>query len=278
MSDGAPRVEFLRLPSLDVSRPHPARMYNYWLGGKDNFQADRDAAEYLLTVVPDGLAVARANRDFALRATRYMAARGIRQFLDLGSGLPARPAVHEIAQHYQRAARVVYVDCDPIVASHNHALSGQVAGVGSVQADIRDPRAMLAHSALTALIDPRQPTGLLCAAVMHFVAADDPAAIISALRGQLAPGSILALSHITSDGTRPEIAAEIEETYRETAAPAIFRTEAEISAIFGSALVPPGLVPVSSWRPSLAPGRRPTGKRLPTNKTLRVVGGVAHFS
>jgi len=255
------------LPGFDPSVPSPARMYDYYLGGKDNFPADREAAEQALSVVPFGREVARANRQFLVRAVTFMARGGIRQFIDLGTGLPTRPNVHEVARSVNPDARVLYVDNDPMVCSHARALLATNDGVAATRGDIRTPQAILDDPVTRTLIDFTRPVGVLFVAVLHFLTDDDqPLEQVAAFRWRMADGSMLTVSHITSDGTPPKVQAAIQDVYAEASAPAVFRTRQEIESFFGGLdLVKPGLVDVGAWR-SL--------RRSPP-APLRFLGGVA---
>jgi hypothetical protein len=255
------------LPGFDPSVPNPARMYDYYLGGKDNFQADREAAEQALSVVPFGRDVARANRQFLARAVAFMAREGIGQFIDLGTGLPTRPNVHEVARSVQPDARVLYVDNDPMVCSHARALLATNDGVAAIHGDVRTPQAILDDPVTRALIDFTRPVGVLFVAVLHFLTDDDkPWEHVAAFRWRVATGSMLAVSHITSDGTPPGVQAAIRDVYAEASAPAVFRTRPQIERFFGGlAQVEPGLVDVGAWR-SLRPS---------PPAPLRFLGGTA---
>ena len=257
------------VPGFDPSVPNPARMYDYYLGGKDNFQADREAAEQALSVVPFGRDVARANRQFLARAVTFMAREGIGQFIDLGTGLPTRPNVHEVARSIQPDARVLYVDNDPMVCSHARALLATNDGVAAIHGDVRTPQAILNDPVTRALIDFTRPVGVLFVAVLHFLTDDDkPWEHVAAFRWRMATGSMLAVSHITSDGTPPGVQATIRDVYAEASAPAVFRTRPEIESFFGGLdLVEPGLVDVGAWR-----GLRPSPPA-----PLRFLGGVARI-
>jgi hypothetical protein len=239
---------------VDPTIPSTARMYDYYLGGKDNYAADRQAAEKALSVVPSGRRAARANRYFMTRAVMLMADQGIRQFIDLGTGIPTSPSVHELARAIQPDARVLYVDNDRVVTVHNRALLVKDENVRALQADIRDPGSILGSPELRELIDFRQPVGLLLVAVLHFVRdQEEPLDIVRAFTSRITPGSYLALSHITSDGTDPNVMATIHDAYAKASAPAVFRTGAEINAFFsGFELVQPGLVDVTRWTPHTA--------------------------
>jgi hypothetical protein len=257
------------MPRFDPTVPSPARMYDYYLGGKDNFPADRQAAERALSMVPFGREIARANRQFLARAVTFMAREGIGQFIDLGTGLPTRPNVHDVARSVQPDARVLYVDNDPMVCSHARALLATNDGIAAIQGDVRTPYAILNDPVTRALIDFTRPVGVLFVAVLHFLTdVDRPWEHVAAFRWRMASGSMLAVSHITSDGTPPEVQATIRDVYAEASAPALFRTGQQIESFFGRLdLVEPGLVEVGAWR-SLRPS---------PPAPLRFLGGVARI-
>jgi hypothetical protein len=258
-----------RAARFDVAMPHPARMYDYYLGGKDNFAADREAAEQAMSLVPHSREVAWANRQFLVRAVGVMARAGIDQFIDLGTGFPTSPNVHEVAREILPDARIVYVDNDPVVATHNRALLAKDRGVLVVEADICDHQAILQSQAVGALLDFARPVGVLFAAVLHFITDEErPGEIVSAFRWCMAPGSMIAVSHITGDGTPAAVVRRIQEAYRGASAPAVFRSMADIGRFFGDfRLLEPGLVDVADWRPEVTTAR--------VKSTLRFVGGVA---
>lgn len=235
----------------DFAVPNAARMYDYYLGGKDNFPADREAAEQVIAAYPKTRKLARANRRFLTRAVRFAASHGIRQFIELGSGMPAPPNVHESARQVRPDARVVYVDNDPVVTTHHRAMWTHEDGVGVVDGDIRFPQHIVNDRRLTALIDFIEPVAVLCVAVLHFIRGEDyPDDIIAAFRWRMAPGSYLVLSHAATDNTDKSVLAEIGQAYRHASAPAVPRATADIARFFmGLDLVEPGLVDVSAWRP-----------------------------
>lgn len=234
---------------VDPSVPSPARMYDYYLGGSQNYPADRRAAEVALSVVPTGRSIARANRYFLMRSVILLADKGIRQFIDLGTGIATSPSVHELAQAIIPDARVLYVDSDPVVISHNKALLDGTAGVGMIHADIRDTASILGSPVFGELIDLSQPVGLLCVAVLHFVP-EDPRRIVRAFADRMAPGSHLVLSHVTSTGMHPSVVKMIEDAYADATAPAVFRGLGEIREMFtGFGMVGPGLQDVTCWLP-----------------------------
>lgn len=234
-----------------------ARMYDYYLGGHDNFAADRIAALKVIEAAPDVPAVAQANRRFLGRAVRFLAVEaGISQFLDLGTGLPTQGNVHQIAQQANPAARVVYVDNDPMVLAHSRALKTGT-GTAVIHADLRNPDAVLRHPDTCRLIDFSQPVAILLIAVLHFVADPDAGAAVARYVGAASPGSYLVISHVTA-APEPHSAQAVTAVYARTANPGTLRTREQILALFaGTALVEPGLVPVTQWRPDQA---EPTGQ------------------
>jgi hypothetical protein len=236
--------------------PHPARVYGYWLGGKDHYQADREAAEEVIRCCPQVVVGARANREFLVRVVRYLAAEcGIRQFVDIGPGLPAPGSTHEIAQALAPRSRIVYVDNDPLVLVHARALltSTPQGSCDYIEADLRDTATVIAGARQT--LDFTRPVAVLLLAVLHFVPdAYSPAAIVAALSRQLAPGSYVAISHLTDDFAPGPVTAGV--TVYNTLVPAavIPRSHTQISALLGGLpLVPPGVVPLTEWRPITGP-------------------------
>jgi hypothetical protein len=248
---------------IDTSKPHPARMYDAFLGGKDNYAADREAVAQVLQAVPEVRAIARANRAFLQRAVRFLAAeKGIRQFLDIGTGIPATGNVHEVAEQAAEGTRVVYVDNDPIVYVHANALLTGSGTAEAVLADLRDPEDILAHPKVRGLLATGQPTALLLIAIMHFITDDeDPAGIIATLRDALPPGSFLALSHGTADFHPPEVIRQAVAAYDTATAPLVLRSRAQVARFFdGFSLVEPGLVQAPLWRPRVPPRPKSLGK------------------
>ena len=253
-------------PRTDVA--HPARMYDYFLGGKDNFEVDREAADLAMSVVPDARRVALTNREFLVRAVQLMALHKIDQFADLGTGFPTSPNVHEVARARHPHARVVYVDNDPVVVTHSCALR-KAKGVVAIDGDIRQPDTILSNPELVETIDLTRPVGMLFVAVLHFIPdLSRAAAIVTSFLSRMAPGSMLAISHITSDNMPEAAMHTIQAAYADATAPVVFRSKAEIRALFaGLPLKSPGLVEVSRWRPELSTTR--------VKSTLRFLGGVA---
>lgn len=249
-----------RVPEgVDVTRPSIARIYDYLLFGKDNFAADRVAADELMQSRLDPRRLALANRAFLCRAVRFLARQGISQFLDLGSGLPTSPSVHEVARDVTPGARVVYVDHDPIVVAHNDALLATRDGVVTVRADVREPAAVLGHDALTGSIDFGRPVAVLLLSVLHFISCDEDApGIVASFREHMAPGSYLVISIGTSDGADPEMLAEATTTYAGARMPFTLRSRRQIMELFdGFELVEPGLVSLPEWRPDFNTDRTP---------------------
>jgi hypothetical protein len=245
------------IADLDTSRAHPARVYDYWLGGTDNFPADREAAERVLAAAPGLRWRVRANRAFLGRAVRYLAAEaGIRQFLDIGTGIPAAGNTHEVARQAAPDARVVYVDNDPIVMRHAQALlrGSPPDATGYVQADLRDPGAILDRAA--AVLDPGQPVALMLVGVLHLIQdTEDPWAIVTRLMAALPAGSYLTISHPAIDIHHTQ--ANAQRVYNErVSTPQTLRTQEQVARFFnGLDLVEPGLVQVHQWRPDPgAPG------------------------
>ncbi len=249
-----------RVPEgVDASRPSIARIYDYLLYGKDNFTVDRASAEKLMDSRLDPRRMALANRGFLVRAVRFLARQGIAQYLDLGSGLPTSPSVHEVARDNVPGARVVYVDHDPIVVAHNDALLATRDGVITIRGDVRDPDAVLGHPALAACLDFTQPVAVLLMSVLHFISHDESAPrIIARFRERMAPGSYLALSVGTSDGADPEMLTEATHTYAGARMPFTLRSRAQIMELLdGFELVEPGLVSLPEWRPEFNTDRKP---------------------
>jgi hypothetical protein len=234
--------------------PSPARMYSYFLGGKDHYPADREAAEQVIALSPEVRLFARHNRAFLRRVVRYLVTKcGIGQFLDIGTGLPTDGSVHEVARMYNPDARVVYVDHDPVVLAHGRNMLQGISGTVIIEHDLRDPAGILADEELRKLIDFGQPVAVLLVAVLHFIADEaDPAGLIGQLMEPLASGSYLALSHATAD-SRADPAQEaklVERVYDRATTSAHARSRDETLALLGGLdLVEPGLVWGPLWQP-----------------------------
>jgi SAM-dependent methyltransferase len=270
---------------FDPRVAHPARVYSYWLGGKDHYLADREAGDEVVRLRPEVVAAARANRAFGQRVTGYAAAGlRIRQFLDIGAGLPAPGPTHEIAQKISPACRVVYADNDPLVLAHGRALLTALPGAEPctyLHGDIRDPAGVLEQA--SAVLDYRRPVAVLLLAVLHFLAdTDDPAGIIKQLAAALAPGSLIAISHLTADYA-PQAIADSAAAYNARVPVQVHpRTRDQLTAICGALPVQhPGVVPVNYWLASLheSPGpavdlhaavlRLPPPARITTTTAIR---------
>jgi len=238
-------------PDIDIRRPNMARMYDYALGGKDNFASDREAVQNLFRLAPENAYVPRANRQFLGKAVRFAAEQGIGQFLDLGAGLPSQNSTHEVARLVQPDARVVYVDSDPVVLAHARALlAGNDPGLTVIGEDIRNTGQILGDPQTRRLIDFSQPAVVLFVAVLHGIPdADDPAGIVAQYVRRLAPGSYVILSHLTREGHPADIVAKKEEVWAKSATPMAYRRRDEILRFFaGLDLVEPGLTTVTRWR------------------------------
>jgi hypothetical protein len=240
------------MPDFDTSVPHVARVYDYWLGGKDNFAADREMGERTLAAYPNLVYSVRANRAFLARTVRFLAAdMGIRQFLDIGTGIPTASNTHEVAQRVAPECRIVYVDNDPIVLSHAQALlkSAPQGACAYLDADLRDPEKILAGAADT--LDFGQPVAVMLIAVMHFVGDDaEASAIINKLMGACVPGSFVAMSHAASDIDAEQMAEMIRRLNEATAEKTTLRDRAAVARLFeGLELVEPGLIRAAEWRP-----------------------------
>ena len=261
------------MPPIDTSRPHSARVYDYFLGGKNHFAADREMAEKVLARTPMARTSARENRAFLGRVVRFLAAEAsIRQFLDIGTGLPTTNSVHEVAQAVAPASRVVYADSDPMVLAHARALltSSPEGRTAYIQADLRDPGSILASPVVRDVLDLGQPVALMLIAVLHFIPdEDEPGRIIATLLDALPPGSYFAASHTTAEHDR-ERWASLEAGYRSSGIRGQLRDSGEFARLAFSnlRLVPPGVTLVSEWR-------RDDDGPLPAPAEVSVYGGVA---
>lgn len=253
---------------IDVTRPHPARIYDYGLGGDNHFAVDRAVAERVLEIIPTARTMPLENRKFMRRAVRYLAGEaGIRQFLDIGSGLPATGNVHEVARGVDPRCRVVYVDNDPLVLVHARALlaSADDGRTGFIQGDLRDPASILCDSVAREILDFSQPVALVMCAVLHFLAdSDHPAEIVGTLLGALPAGSYLVASHATFEHTPPEQTEQSLRAYRASGITFEPRHHDDFAgaAFRGLDMVPPGVVLVSEWRPEEDP--RPSAAEVST--------------
>jgi hypothetical protein len=238
---------------IDLERPSPARIYDYHLGGFHNFAADRKAAEQIAAIMPEIPQIMRANRSFLRRAVRVLVDAGIRQFLDLGSGIPTVGNVHEIAQQAAAGSRVVYVDVDPVAVAHAQALLSGNSDAEVVRADLRDISTVVAAPEVRRLIDFSLPVGVLMVAVLHFVPDRyDPAGIVARYRDAVSAGSYLVLSHAaaTEDEHAPAGADEAGAEYSRSISEFAMRTRAQVTDMFaGFEMVDPGVVYVNQWHP-----------------------------
>lgn len=236
---------------LDLNTPSAARVYDYFLGGANNFGVDRELARKVLEVVPETPLVVQANRAFLHRAVRYLLEQGIRQFIDIGSGIPTVGNVHETAQREAPESRVLYVDHDPVAVAHSELILGENAQAKVLQADLRQPKDILDSAQLSEVIDLSRPVGVLMVAVLHFIHDDEhPDDAIRQFRERLAPGSYLVISHATSDDQSAETASAAA-LYRSATDSVVLRTCQRIRELFdGWELVEPGMVWVPEWRPN----------------------------
>jgi O-methyltransferase involved in polyketide biosynthesis len=250
---------------IDVTRPNIARIWDYLLSGKDNYPADRAEAARLIGISPELARLARQNREFLGRAVRWVAAQGVAQFLDLGSGLPTTANTHEVAQQVIPRARVAYVDLDPMVVIHATALLTGDGTTTAVRADITRPRALLDHPEVLALIDPRQPVAVIAAMVLHFLPAIQAREVMRSFAESLAPGSYLIIS---AGCGAPEVGARLTEEY--DAGPLYNHSPDEVASFFAGAdlITPPGLTFAADWTPAIpAP--------CPVLRGAHVLAGVA---
>lgn len=248
---------------VDVKRANVARVYNYLLGGTHNFLVDQDVARTMLAVEPAMREIMRANRAFLGRAIRCLTARGVRQFLDIGSGIPTQGHVHEIAQRSAPDSRVVYVDIDPVAVAHSQMILRGDDSAACVFGDLREPEAILDHETTRAMIDFDQPVGLILAAILHFIPdSSDPAGLVARLTEPMSAGSCVVISHATDESRRDTVAA-LEKVYnRNVSTNGYFRNREDIRELFGDLkMLDPGLVAVSDWRPD-PPGPPPGSERV----------------
>lgn len=260
---------------LATDRPNVARMYDYYLGGSHNYPADREMAQRVIAAYPDLPGIARLNRAFLAKVVRFLSDAGIRQFVDLGSGLPTVGNVHEIVQSIDPGARVVYVDIDEMAVLYGRVMLVGNPNAAVMQGDIRAVRQILHHRDLRRMIDFQEPVAVLLFGVLHFVPdssipdEDGPAAIIDELLRTVCSGSYLAISHASLDGLAEE-AGRVAALYARSGNPMAWRTHDEIAAYFaGFPLVEPGLVPMEAWRPD------PSESKV-TSPNYSGYGGVGH--
>jgi S-adenosyl methyltransferase len=260
---------------FDTTVAHPARRYNYWLDGKDNFAADRDSGDMIAAAFPSIRAAVRENRAFLQRTISFLVREaGIRQFLDIGTGLPTADNTHEVAQALAPDSRIVYVDNDPIVLAHARALltSSREGATAYIDADLRDPRRILNDPELHMTLDLSQPVGLIMLAIVHFIDdAEDPHAIVRQLVDTMAPGSYLVMSHATYDPMPPHVVTRLKAAIANTGEKGGPRDRAQFTGFFdGLDLVEPGVVPIGEWRPT-------PGSVVPDPADVGVYGAVARI-
>lgn len=262
---------------VDPTKPSVARVYDWMLGGKDNFAVDRQVAQLALQVTPDGPEAGRGNRAFLRRVVRYLAGEvGIRQFLDIGSGLPTQGNVHQVAKEVTDGVHVVYVDNDPMVLAHGRALLEEADTATVIHADIRNPDELLDAPEVRQFIDFEQPVALLLLGILHHLADDeDPGGLAATYYDKLSPGSYVAISHFCDPGERAPDASrkarEVQKIFNETLGTGRWRTHEEITAFFGGLeLLEPGLVPFPEWRPDSGEA---ASEQTDTYHTF--IGGVA---
>jgi len=273
MTDHADQADGIaRAQRFDSSRPNVARIYDYLLGGKDHFAADRQAAQRLIAALPNAAVVARANRTFLAAAARHVARQGIAQYLDIGAGLPTSPSLHECARAIIPGARVAYVDNDPVAVTHAQALLATGDGVIAIEGDAREPEAILADPALAAVIDLTEPLCLLLVSMLHFFTADEADMIVGAFRQRMVPGSYL----IISQGNSNPVPREGIQGVYGSGITLTGRPAAEIAVYFdGFDLAPPGLVPVAEWAAVLPDAWLPPSQRpQPTSPQAGMLAGV----
>lgn len=236
---------------VDLGKPNPARVYDYVLGGANNFEVDREFAKHLMRMMPDAQSLAQENRGFLRRAVTHLAEQGVRQFIDLGSGIPTVGNTHEVAQRIAPAARVVYVDNEPVAVAHSELILQDNANAGVIRADVRDADLVLKHDVTRQLLDFDQPVAILAFAVLHFlVDADDPHGLVLRYRDTCASGSFLAVSHVTTDGR--EDVGDVVAEYRRAASQVASRSRADVTRFFeGYRLLDPGVVVARDWRPEV---------------------------
>jgi hypothetical protein len=260
---------------LDTTVAHSARRYNYWLGGKDNFAADRASGDAIAAAFPSIRFSVREGRAFLKRSIEFLAREaGIRQFLDIGTGLPTADNTHEVAQAVTPQSRIVYVDNDPIVLVHARALltSSPAGATAYIDADVRDPDRILADPSLRSTLDLTEPVGLVLVAIMHFVDdTEDPHAIVARLVGAMPSGSYLVMSHATYDPMPPDIVARLKAAIAGTGEKGGPRDRDQFARFFtGLELVEPGIVPIGEWRPT-------PGTEVPHPAEVGVYGAVARI-
>ncbi len=254
-------------PEIDSERPNPARMYDYALGGKDNFEVDRAAVESVGEILPEFREVALANRGFLIRAVSALAHLGIDQFIDLGTGIPTSPNVHEVAQQVHPHAKIVYIDNDPTVMAYNRALQARQPGVSTLLRDLRQPASVMESAEVRSHLDFNRPIGVLLIAVLHFVRRDLGVEVVNQFRRALPAGSYMAISTACMDGMDRPLINRLEQVYAKSPVPMVLRTSEQVEQLFeGVDLLEPGLTDVTQWRHD--------GRPLP----IRILSGVGRVT
>ncbi|MFI6172877.1 SAM-dependent methyltransferase [Nocardia sp. NPDC051052] len=262
-------------PVIDQSKPSIARVYDYLLGGKDNFAVDRAIGDHFKDNLPGSVAIATSNRQALIRAVRDLARDGVRQFIDLGSGLPTADNVHQVARRHAPDAKVVYIDNDPLVLAHGRALLATDTNTTVFQADLRDPRTIREHREVVEMIDFDQPVAVIFSAILHHLNDDeDPAAVVRYWSERLSAGSMVYISHFRSGENRETTVAE--EKLQSTFGRGRWRTDKEIEALFGDLeILEPGITPCASWRPDLTAADETEPARALTIWEQLIVTGLA---
>lgn len=272
-------MSYDRVPAVGSTVPNSARIYNYLLGGKDNYLIDREVADRLLAIAPDTKTIAWFVRKFMVLAVEMAADAGVRQFIDLGAGIPTWPSVQETAREIHSDVRVVYVDNDPVAFAHCDALLADEAGVTALKADMRQPEDIIEQLKIGDLIDFAEPVCLLSIGVMHYVMDDeDPYGSITKFRDLMVPGSYLALVHAAAD-THPAVAAQLHDDTNNSPAQLTYRTKAQIEEFFdGFDMIDPGVNPVQEWLTDNLPASRMAmlGGELPATQ-LVMLGGIGRL-
>jgi O-methyltransferase involved in polyketide biosynthesis len=234
---------------FDPGKPNVARMYDYFLGGKDNFAADRESGARILGLSPGARSAAQDNRRFLERAVRCISDCGIRQFVDIGAGIPTMENTHDIAARANWLSRVVYVDNDPVAVTHGRALLGGGPHAMVIPGDLREPKEILENSMLGSFIDMTRPVAIVLAAILHFLDDSQAYAAVDYLKGAVPPGSALVISHATADDAAPGQAETVRSVYEQATFPIFLRTHAEVTRFFDRFnLVGPGVTDINTWR------------------------------
>lgn len=237
------------MQEFDSQTPNVARMYDHYLGGKDNFEADRTAAEEIMRLSPGAAAAAHDNRRFLQRAVRHVTRSGVIQFIDIGAGLPTMENTHEIAIGEDWQSRIVYVDNDPVVVNHATARLGAGPHTVAMRGDLREPQQIIENTVLRSFIDMNRPVAVILAAVLHFLDDLQSYAIVDYLKDAIPPGSVLVISHATGDGATSAEIEKVQSVYKLASTPIFLRTHADVARFFdGFDLAEPGVVDINAWQ------------------------------